>query len=123
MYNNLFNIDSQEHGFAVYSSNSPQLSAQPQITVADPDLQIKVGSGHPDQEIKGGGGLKKFFLALWASVWSKNKWGGGGSPLDQPLNKHPPRITAHPIHVVKPQTLRFPQEHVVAITATFHHDG
>ena len=29
-----------------------------------------------------GGGLKKkvFFLALPASVWSKNKRGGGGSP-------------------------------------------
>ena len=78
MYNNLFNIDSQEHGCAVYSSNSPQLNNSGRSRPSD-----KVGSGHPDQEIKGGGGgggLKKIFLALWASVWSKNKWGGGLSP-------------------------------------------
>ena len=33
------------------------------------------GPGHPDPEIKLGGGAvsKKFFSALWASVWSKNK--------------------------------------------------
>ena len=48
------------------------------FTVADPDLQIKgtegVGGGsHPDPEIRGGGGLKIFFSALRASVWSKNK--------------------------------------------------
>ena len=48
------------------------------LSVADPDLQIRV---HPDSEIRGGsrgwegGGafLKKFFSALLASVWSKNK--------------------------------------------------
>ena len=34
----------------------------------------KVGAGHPDPEIRGGPGLqKKIFLALRASVWSKNK--------------------------------------------------
>ena len=44
--------------------------------------------GHPDPEIRGGGpGLKKFFSALRASVWSKKK-GRTGSPgpfLDPPL--------------------------------------
>ena len=49
-------------------------------TVADPDLQIR-GAGHPDPEIRGEAGWspKKFFSALQASVWSKNKgwWGGG----------------------------------------------
>ena len=44
--------------------------------------------------IKGGreGGLpKKFVLAFWASVWSKNKGGGTGpqpSPLDPPLQEN-----------------------------------
>ena len=47
------------------------------FTVADPDLQIKgregvAGGSHPDPEIRGGG-LKFFFAALRASVWSKNK--------------------------------------------------
>ena len=36
------------------------------------------GGGHPDPEIReGGGSVKKFFWALQASVWSKNKGGGG----------------------------------------------
>ena len=44
--------------------------------------------------IKGGGegGLpKKFVLAFWASVWSKNKGGGTGPrppPLDPPLQEN-----------------------------------
>ena len=44
--------------------------------------------------IKGGGegGLpKKFVLAFWASVWSKNKRGGTGPqppPLDPPLQEN-----------------------------------
>ena len=37
------------------------------------------GGGHPDTEIRGDG-LKKKFLALWASVWSKNKGGPNPSP-------------------------------------------
>ena len=48
--------------------------------MADPDLQIKgVGgrAGHPEPALKygagGGEGLGKFFSALRASVWSKNK--------------------------------------------------
>ena len=44
--------------------------------MADPDLQIrgKGGGGHPDPEIRGGGAvfIKKCFLALRVSVWSKN---------------------------------------------------
>ena len=46
----------------------------------------KGGPGHPDPEIRVGGGggrgtvLKKFFSGLWASVWSKNGGGGGGVP-------------------------------------------
>ena len=56
--------------------------------MADPDLQIRGegkgegggegggGHGHPDPEIRGVS--KTSFLALWASVWSKNKVGGGG---------------------------------------------
>ena len=47
--------------------------------MADPDLQMG-GGGHPDTEIRGGGSLKKNFLALWASVWSKNKGGPGPIP-------------------------------------------
>ena len=31
------------------------------------------GGGHPDPEIRGQPGRKKFFPALRASVWSKNK--------------------------------------------------
>ena len=51
----------------------------------DQDLEIKWGGGGGG----GGTGLEKFFfLALWASVWSKNEEGAGspgptpGSPLD-----------------------------------------
>ena len=54
--------------------------------MADPDLQISGrGGGHPDPEIRGGGGgvLKKFFPALRASVWSKNK--GEAAPLGPSL--------------------------------------
>ena len=38
--------------------------------------------GHPDPEIRGEGGWspKKYFSALQASVWSKNKEGGWGEP-------------------------------------------
>ena len=36
-------------------------------TVADPDLQIREGPGHPDPEISGGGGggVKKIFFGPW----------------------------------------------------------
>ena len=50
--------------------------------VAFPDLQIREGDGHPDPEIRGGGGggrsQNKFFSALRASVWSKNMGGPEG---------------------------------------------
>ena len=61
--------------------------------MADPDLQIRGegwgggGDGHPDPDV-GGPGLKNFFSALWASVWSKNKGetpAPRASPLDPPL--------------------------------------
>ena len=65
-------------------------------TVVDPDLQIRgVGEGvgrssTPRDKRGGGGGLKKknCFLALRASVWSKNKRGTRAiraPPLDPPL--------------------------------------
>ena len=60
-------------------------------TVVDPDLQIRGVPGHPDPDIRGGGVVsKKTFLALWASVWSKNMGGGEGQvpqapPLDPSL--------------------------------------
>ena len=55
-------------------------------TLADPDLQIRGGGGpdHRDPEIRGGGVSKKIFLALQASVWSKNK--GDRPPLAPPLD-------------------------------------
>ena len=50
--------------------------------MADPDLQItwiRGGPGHLNPAIRGGGGggavSKRFFSALQASVWSKNKDG------------------------------------------------
>ena len=50
------------------------------ITVSHADLREKEGGGHPDPEIRWAGGHspKKFFSALRASVWSKNKGGGVG---------------------------------------------
>ena len=56
-------------------------------SVPDPDLEIRRGPSHPDPEIRGwgrGGSLQKFFLALWASVWSKNGR-GAGPPRAPPL--------------------------------------
>ena len=52
--------------------------------MANPDLQVTRGGGHPDPEIKGGGGgLQKYFFRP-----SKNKGGPGQRtpPLDPPLN-------------------------------------
>ena len=47
--------------------------------MADPDLQIRGVSGHPDPEIRwGGGAVSKKIFSQFASVWSKNK--GGGPP-------------------------------------------
>ena len=48
------------------------------IPVADPDLHIR-GGGHPDPEVRGGGGLKKtFFFGL------KIREGGTGPPGPSP---------------------------------------
>ena len=44
--------------------------------VADPDVVIREGPGHPDPEITGSPVLKNFY-ALRVSVWSNNKGGGG----------------------------------------------
>ena len=58
-------------------------------TLADilTELSDKVGGGggdgHPDPEIRGGAASKKFFSALRASFWSKNK-GGPGPPSPSP---------------------------------------
>ena len=58
------------------------------IAVADTDLQITGEGCHPDPEMGGGGaGLKNFFSALRASVWSKNKREAG---LPGPLPPDPP---------------------------------
>ena len=55
----------------------------------DPDVEIRgVGKGRSSRPLdKGGGGLQQFFLALRASVWSKNKGGEGPRvpPLDPPV--------------------------------------
>ena len=47
-------------------------------SVADPGLQIRWRPGHQDPDIRRRGLQKYFFSALWASVWFKNKVGGGG---------------------------------------------
>ena len=65
-------------------------------TVADPDLQIKGGLGHPDPVIRGGGGsggLKKSFFgpSPFGPQFGKKVVGGGGGwvpwalPLDPQL--------------------------------------
>ena len=50
--------------------------------VADPDLQIRGGGGGGGGPARpagrGGGDSKKFFSALQASIWLKNKGGGVG---------------------------------------------
>ena len=54
------------------------------LALEETELQIREGGRHPDPEIRGRGGcgcgLKIFFPALRASVWSKNKGGRGGVP-------------------------------------------
>ena len=60
--------------------------------LVDPDLKIRGGGrgggGHLDPEIRGARSQKKFFSALWASVWSKNKGGRGRPPRASPLDRH-----------------------------------
>ena len=57
-------------------------------TVADPDLQVRMGGTWPSRLWdKEGGQSQIFFMALLASFWSKNKGGQAppASPLDLPL--------------------------------------
>ena len=57
------------------------------MVAADPDLQIRWGGGgggQPPPEITGSPVSKKFFSALWASVWSKIKRGGGSGAGPSP---------------------------------------
>ena len=58
------------------------------LALEETELQIREGGRHPDPEIRGRGVWMRsqnfFFPALRASVWSKNKRGGGGS-LDPSL--------------------------------------
>ena len=54
-------------------------------TVVDPDLQIGKGGG--GEEKREGPVSKKTFSALRASVWSKNKGGGGQAPWAPPLDR------------------------------------
>ena len=42
------------------------------------------GGGRSSTPFDKGGPVSNFFSALWASVWSKDK-GGGGAALDPPL--------------------------------------
>ena len=60
--------------------------------MADPEPSEKGGGGHPDPEMGGEGwSPKTYFLALWASVWSKNKRGGcppSTSPRSATGKKH-----------------------------------
>ena len=56
--------------------------------LADPDLQIREGPGHPDPEIREIGQSKKnFFSALRATDWSKSEggWAPRAPSLDLPL--------------------------------------
>ena len=56
--------------------------------MADRDLQIRGGGGHPDPELRGGGSVsKKRFEAIPASVWSKHK-GEPGPPWPLPWIRH-----------------------------------
>ena len=65
---------------------NPSVLSYAKHAVADTDLQ-KGGGGHPDPEIREGGSQKNFFSALRASVWFKDKGGGGGrAPRTPPLD-------------------------------------
>ena len=55
------------------------------FAMADSDLQVRGGGGHPDAEIEGRGAvLKDIFSALRASVSSKTKGEGAGPPGPSP---------------------------------------
>ena len=78
-------------------TNPTSKKAEP--SVAYPDLAGGGGGiGHPDPEMRGGGVVsKKFFSALRASFWSKNKGGPRAPrapPLDPPLALQLPKSTS-----------------------------
>ena len=52
--------------------------------MADPDLQIRGGGGHPDPEIREGGQFSKNVFWPFGPQFSP-KIGGGAGPLDTPL--------------------------------------
>ena len=53
--------------------------AQATVVCGRSSLSDKGGrAGHPDPELREEGSQKNFFTAFQASVWSKNKVGGGG---------------------------------------------
>ena len=54
-----------------------KVNAARQYAVLDPGLEIRGG---------GGGLQKNVFLALWASVWSKNVAGGEGVLVPSPVS-------------------------------------
>ena len=59
--------------------------------MADTDLQIRGGGGHPDPEIRGGSGLQKNCFRLFGPHFGQKIMGGGEGraprvpPLDTPL--------------------------------------
>ena len=75
--------------FWVNTENFPLKNRFPILityTVADPDLQIKGGLGHPDPVIggKGRGDLKKSFFSPSGLSLVKNKIRGAGPPGPSP---------------------------------------
>ena len=83
--------------------------------MAEPDLQIRGegGGGHPDPEIRrrGGGAVnKKYFPALRASVWSKNK--GARPPRFSPLD---PPLESGEVRRTREQTLTWTRGVTIAI--------
>ena len=71
----------------IYLTRSTVVILQVHVPVVDQDLQKRMAGGglcssRPwDKGGRGGGGgLKNFFSAFWASVWSKNKGGGEAGP-------------------------------------------
>ena len=59
--------------------------------------ELEGGESHPDPQIRGPGLQKNFFPALRASVWSKNKRGGGGG-VPGPLGPSPGSATVSGRH-------------------------
>ena len=48
--------------------------------MADLDLQIREGGGHPDPEIRGAGGSLRIFFRFFGSQFGLKIGGGGASP-------------------------------------------